>query len=268
MVYNFKANSFFRYVLAGLSVLVLFGVPALSDGSMLDELCRPNTDGAYEIVSLSEEAEATGMPSHILQRLLAKGYKNQAAAKELAELLCLIIRVEEEGFLPDLLFLKLEEGLAKNASLSGIKSAIQKKVDDMAFAQRLLSGKGKPKVEDINVTRIARAMSAGLPRRELRTVFSMKGDIPLDMRVTAAEVMAYGAAAGYDNRLLDQIVKTGLTHRSFHDEWSFFVKVIAKARKKNISDQRVADQAIQTLSQKGSLNDLISALGMKPADVY
>ena len=268
MAFNFKANLFFRYVLAGLWVIAIGGLPALTHGALLEELCQPDVDGAYDILPLAEEAEATGMPSHILQRLLVRGYENQSAANELGELLCLIVRVEEEGFLPDLLFLKLEEGLAKNAPLSGIKLAIQRKIDDMAFAQRLLTGKGNPKIEDINVTRIARVMSAGLSRQKLHMLFSRKDDIPLDMRVTAAEVMAYGGAIGYDLLLLDQIVKTGLTYRAFHDEWSFFVKVISKARKKNISDKQVADQAIQTLSQNGTLNDLISALGMKPADVY
>ncbi len=268
MAYNFKAYPLFRYVLACLWAIAIGGMPALSHGSLLEELCQPDADGVYDMLPLAEEAEATGMPSHILQRLLVKGYENKATAKDLGELLCLVVRAEEEGFLPDLLFLKLEEGLAKNAPLSGIKLAIQRKINDMAFAQRLLNGKGKPKIEDNNVMRIARAMSAGLSRRKLQALFSLQKDAPVDMRVTAAEVMAYGGATGYDIRLLDQIVKTGLTHRSFHDEWSFFVKVIARARKKNISDKRVADQAIQTLSQNGSLNDLIAALGMKPADVY
>ncbi len=268
MVFSGRAYHYIRSGLAGLLAMVLWGVPALSHGSFLEDLCRPDADGAYEIPPLAEEAEATGMPPHILQRLLAKGYRSQGAVKELGQLLCLIVRAEEDGFVPDLLFLKLEEGLAKNASLSNIKSAIERKIDDMAFAQRLLSGRGKPKIEDDNVTRIARAMSAGLTRRKLQSLFSRPAGAPLEMQVTAAEMMAYGGAIGYDTRLMDQIVKAGLTYRSLHDEWSYFIKVIAKARKKKIPDQRVADQTIQTLSKKGTLNDLISALGMKPTDVY
>jgi len=267
MVYNIKVFFRFLNLVAGLLV-ALSGLPALTYGTLLEELCQPDAAGVYEILPLAEEAEATGMPPHILKQLLAKGYTGQNAAKELGQLLCIVIRAEEEGFLPDLLFLKLEEGLAKKASLTDIKIVIEKKIDDMAFAQRLLSSGNKPKIEDDNVTRIARTMSAGLTRRKLQTLFAPQDDVPLDMRVTAAELMAYGGAIGYDRRSLDQIVRTGLTHHSLHDEWSFFVKVIAKARKKKISDRRVADQAIKTLSQNGSLNDLISDLGMKPADLY
>lgn len=267
MVCSGKAYNFW-YALTGLWLIALCGVPVQTHGAMLDDLCSPDTNGAYEISLLAEEAEATGMPPRLLRRLLAKGYRNQTSAKELGQLLCLIVKAEDEGFLPDLLFLKLEEGLAKRASLPNIKLAVERKIDDMAFAQRLLTAKGKPKIENDNVIRIARAMSAGLTRQNLKSLFARKDDASVDMRVTAAEIMAFGGAIGYDARLLEQIVKTGLTSRSLHDEWSFFVKVIVKARKKKISDQRLADATIETLAQNGTLNDLISALGMKPADVY
>lgn len=268
MVCNFRLYGFIVILLAAVWLMVVCIMPIATYGAWLDDLCTPDTDGGYDIPSLSEEAEAAGMPPRILRRLLAKGYGDNAPANELGRLLCLIVQAEEEGFLPDLLFLKLEEGLAKNASLSSIKLATERKIEDMVFAQRLISGGGKPKPEDENVMRIARAMSAGLTRQELQSLFTGHKDVPVDMRVTAAEIMAYGGAIGYDARLLDRIVISGLTSRSLRDEWSFFVKVIAKARKRKIPDRLVAEKAIETLSHNRTLNDLILGLGMKPADVY
>lgn len=268
MVYNFKAYVSVTLLLTGLWSLAMCGLPAGTYGAMLDELCQPDAEGSYDIPSLAEEAEAAGMPSGLLRRLLIKGYQDQTATNEMGRLLCIIVQMEEGGFLPDPLFLKLEEGLAKNASLSNIILAIERKIDDMQFAQRLISGEGKPKSEDDNVIRIARAMSAGLTRQKLQSLFSKYADAPVDMRVTAAEILAYGGAIGYAPRFLDLIVKTGLTARSFGDEWSFFVKVIVKARKQKVSDQQLADETIKTLSRNGTLNDLIRALGMNPVDVY
>lgn len=268
MVCDLRLKKWMVFVATGFWLFAPCSLSAPAHGSLLEELCRPDADGGYDIGSLAEEAEAAGMSPHILKRLLVKGYRGQTAASELGRLFCLIIRAEEDGFLPDPLFLKLEEGLAKNASLSNIKMAVERKIEDMEFAQRLVSGKGKPRAEDDNVVRIVRAISAGLTRQDLHSLFSRHGDAPVDMRVTAAELLAYGNAIGFDVSLLDRIVATGLTSRSLRDEWTYFVKVVAKARKRNIPDQRVADQTIKTLSQNGTLNDLISALGMKPADVY
>lgn len=266
----FKFNPYRRFVhgLAYLWLVAAVWVPPFGHADLLDDMCGPGEDSTLELKPLVAEAEATGMPPSTLNRLLVKGYQDQSSARELAQLLCVIVLAEEDGLSPDLLFAKLDEGLGKRASLSRISAVIEDKVDDMKFAQRILSDGKEPALEDDNVTRLAKAMSAGLSRQKLNLLFHRYAGGSMEMRVVAAEIMAYGGAAGYDAQLLDQIVKAGLTYEAFSDDWTFLIKLISKSRKKNISDQRLADEAVKTLTRKGSLNDLIAALGMTPSDVY
>ena len=99
MVCSGKAYNFW-YALTGLWLIALCGVPVQTHGAMLDDLCSPDTNGAYEISLLAEEAEATGMPPRLLRRLLAKGYRNQASAKELGQLLCLFSAASKNKGVP------------------------------------------------------------------------------------------------------------------------------------------------------------------------
>ena len=268
MAYKFKKYPLTVLALTCICLAQLYDEPSLGYGDILEEMCRPDSESGFELKPLVEEAEATGMPTSTLKRLLVKGYQDHASSRELGRLLCIIVQAEEDGLPPELLFAKLDEGLGKRAPLSRIASVIEHKVDDMKYARRLLSGSEEPKMEDNNVTRVATVMAAGLPESKLDTIFSKYADVPVDMRVVAVEITAYGGIIGYDAQLLDQIVRTGLTSQAFFREWAFLVKVISKAKKKNISDQRITTEAVRTLSRKGRLNDLITALGMKPGDVY
>ena len=265
-----KSSIFYRISqgFIGFGLTLLMSIPMASQASILDDLCQLDSNAPIAMEALVEEAEATGMPASTLKRLLVKGYQDDAATRELARLLCIIIQAEEDGLPPDLLFVKVEEGLAKRVTLANITPVIADKVDDMRYAQSLISAGVEPQLEDDNVTRIVKAMSAGLTRQELQKLFDPAYTVPVDMRVVAAEIKAYGNTIGYDTQLLDQIVTTGLKSTAFSEDWAYLIKLISKAKKQNITDQRIAQEAINTLSQRGTLNDLITSLGMDPRDVY
>lgn len=256
------------FPLALLSLVAFLYWPVCSKAELLDDLCTLDSDATVEIKALAEEAEATGMPTSTLNRLLIRGYWDKTSGKTLGRLLCMVVRAEEEGLPPDLLFKKLDEGLGKRASLERIASVVQNKIEDMKFAQSLLSDGAEPEVEDDNVTRLGNVLSAGLSRRRLETLFRQNSAAPVQMRVVASEIMAYGNAVGYDRQLLSKVVKAGLASHALTDEWTYFVKVLSKARKNDISDQHVAGEAVKTLLGKGSLYSLIVNLGMHPGEIY
>lgn len=249
--------------LAGCLLVVVLSFPVASRSEILETICREDGSHPVDISELVEEAEATGMPPSTLNRLLVKGHASQAFADQLRRLLCIVVQAEEDGLSPDPLFEKLDEGLGKHVSLPQIVQVIEHNVDEMRFAQSILSAGKEPELEDEKVTRIAKAMAAGLPRDKLRHLFTSYDDVPIEMRVVAVEISAFAAVIGYDAVLLDRIITMGLTARSFTDDWAFFVKVISRARKKGISDERVAEKALEALEKKRSLNDLISSLGIQ-----
>lgn len=254
--------------LALLGLVASFCWPICGNAELLDDLCMMDSNATVKIKPLVEEAEATGMPASTLNRLLVKGYQDQASVKTLGRLLCIVVRAEEEGLPPDLLFEKLDEGLGKRASLAHIASVVANKVDDMKFARSLLSETAEPKAEDDNVTRIANVLATGISRLRLEALFRRNSLAPVQMRVIASEIMAYGRVVGYDRQLLSQVVKAGMTYQAFTDEWAYFVKVISKARRKDLSDRYVAKEAIKTLSGKETLDSLIVNLGMNPREIY
>ena len=247
------------FVLLGLQFHHLPGARS----ELLDDLCRAEVHSPRVMQSLIEEAEATGMPPSTLNRLLIKGYHDKDSIRILSRLLCVIVQAEEDGLPPELLFRKLDEGLGKRAPLMRIVEVVEAKVADMHYVQALLSGGEEPRLEDDNVVRLTHALSSGLSKKDLNDLFSLVYDVPVEMRVVAAEIKGYGRAAGFDASLLDQIIASGLASRSLSDEWSFLIKVISEARKQNISDQRITAQAVKVLSRKGSLGDLNAALGIK-----
>lgn len=268
MTLGFRPYGTVLHWLFGLWLVSIGILPLSAYGSDSDTLCSQQATGAIDVKTLVEEAEATGMPPSILSRLLVEGYQSQDISGVLGRLLCVIIQAEEMGLPPGLLFTKLEEGLGKRAPLERITSVIEVKIDDMTYAQHLLSGGKEPILDDDNVTRIATAMATGLSRKKLNALFSVVYDAPVDMRVLAVELLGYGHAIGYDPVLLDQIVKAGLSYRALGDEWAFLIKVMTSARKKKISDRRVAEEATEILSRNGSLDTLIAKLGMRPKDIY
>ena len=241
-------------------------LPVVSWGSILDDICQVDTETPIDISQIVEEAEATGMPVSTLNRLLVKGYVDKPSTKELSNLLCVIIEAEEDGLTPDLLFTKVDEGLAKKATLVQISSVIKAKVDDMKFAQNLLNNGAEPQPEDTRVERLAKALSAGLTRPELTFIFIQKA--PENMKVVAAEIKTYGKAIAFDPQLLDLIIETGISEQSLSEDWSYLIKVISLARKKNISDAQIAQKAVYSLTEKLPLSHLSACLGLKPIPEY
>ena len=255
-------------LVAAIWIGIQLGAAHLAHGAYLDELCQSDADSPQAFKALVEEAEATGMPSASLNRLLVRGYADADSKKTLHRLLCAIVQAEEEGLPPGLLFKKLDEGLGKRASLPRILEVINLKIDDMHYVQMLLSDGEEPLMEDDNVERLAKILAAGVSRQDLKALFDPAFSSPIAMKVVAAEIMAYGRAAGFNSRLLDQIIASGLESQAFTSDWTFFVKVVFASRKHQILDQQVAAEAIKVLSQKKPLDDLIMVLGLNPKDVY
>lgn len=78
----------------------------------------------------------------------------------------------------------------------------------------------------------------------------------------AVEILGYGRVMGVDRELIDRVNREGLARRAFSPDWAYFVKVVSAARKADISDARVADIAVEVLSENGTIDELIGELGL------
>lgn len=228
----------------------------------LEPLCRPDALPETVIESLVEEAEAAGMPEDTLNRLLAVGYREVEASETLRILLCVIVQAEEDGLPPGLLFETLAEGLGKKVPLPRILAVIRTRVEDLEYARSLLAGGPTGEIDNPDVERVARVLALGNSRKEISAIFGSDVDAPDGMRVIAVEILGYGRAMGIDRELIDRVNREGLARRAFSPDWAYFVKVVSAARKAGIPDARVADTAVEVLSENGTLDELIGELGL------
>lgn len=231
-------------------------------GALVEDLCDPQIPYEIVIESLVEETEATGMPESTLNRLLVVGHRDPGTTEDIRRLLCVIVKAEEDGLPPGMLFRKLEEGLGKRVPLPRILNVIEKKIDDLNFARSLLAQGEDPLIDDPLVERVAKVLSLGVSKAEVTELFGPAFAAPQSMRVVGAEILGYGRNIDFASPLIEQVVASGLKSQSFTSEWIYFIKVISEARKQKIPDSVIADTAIQVLEENGSLEELVGELGL------
>ncbi len=252
---------------AALLLLAVLWAGRPVSGATLESLCDPGHPAAAAMESLVEEAEAAGMTEETLKRLLVVGYRNADATETLRRLICAVVVAEESGLPPGLLFGTLEEGLGKRVPIDRILDVVRDKIADLEFSRGLVEVDGRHAVDDPLVERVARVLSLGVSRDEVRGLFAGSPQASVEMRVVAAEVLGYGRALGMPGDLLDEVVSTGLAMRAFTPDWSHFVEVVAAARKRGVEDRTTAETAVAVLSENGTLDEWIGELGIEEREL-
>jgi hypothetical protein len=250
-------------ILVSCWIALPFSVLAAEHTELLDRPCSAGVPPQAAIEALADEAEAAGMPVNTLSRLLKVGYREEGGVEYLRDILCVIVRAEEDGLPPGLLFETLAEGLGKRVPLARILAVIEKKKSDLDYAWSLQLEGGRDQIDNPDVERIAIVLSLGIPRPAIAKLFDPALPAPNQMRVIAAEILGYGRAMDFEPELLEKVVWTGLTREAFTKDWTYFIKVISEARRKDIPDARIAETAINVLSENGTLEELIGELGVR-----
>ena len=87
------------------------------------------------------------------------------------------------------------------------------------------------------------------------------------MVAIAAENLALLRQIGFEEKLSDQILFTGLRLRCFHSSWRYLAGVIAAARNRGISDLEITEKTVRSMKNKGDLRDLMTALEFTDRDL-
>jgi hypothetical protein len=243
-----------------LALLVGLALPAARSQGAAG--CGPETPAAAAIPGLAAEAEATGMPEAVLSRLLAAGYRGTPDIEVLRGILCALVDAEDRGLPPGTIIETIEEGLGKRVPLPMVLAVVEDRIRDLDFARRLLATQGEEGADNPKVERLARALTLKVTRAEAAQLFDARVDAPVEMRLTAAEILGYGRALGLAPDLLDRVVATGLAHRAFTPDWAYFAKVVSAARKRGIPDTRTVEAALDVLMENGSVDELAGELNL------
>lgn len=267
---RFSKNLFRLLILLGL----LFGTVGFSTAELEPQPpCVPgpmNENGRNtKLTELVEEVRAAGVTDATLNRLLLAGVENRELFNAMPEILCFLIRAYNENLPLEPLTNKIEEALAKRIPAAKIITVLKNEIDDLIFARELVrqSLHSEESVHSESIIRLSEILRAGISNEELCSFFESTSTAPLSMRIVGAEIMAYCRQIHFDPDIIQKIIDAGIQHEGFTPDWRYLAKVIATARKRGLSDQRIGKTAIEILKEKGSVKDLMIDLGFTDRDV-
>ena len=267
---RFSKNLFSVLILLGL----LFGTATLSMAELAPQPpCVPgpmNENGSNtRLTELVEAVRAAGVTDATLNRLLLAGVENRELFNALPEILCFLTRAHNENLPLEPLTNKIEEALAKRIPAAKIITVLKNEIDDLIFARELVrqSLHSEESVHSESIIRLSEILRAGISNEELCSFFESTSTAPLSMRIVGAEIMAYCRQIHFDPDIIQKIIDAGIQHEGFTPDWRYLAKVIATARKRGLSDQRIGKTAIEILKEKGSVKDLMTELGFTDRDV-
>lgn len=253
---------------------LLFGTATLSMAELEPQPpCVPgpmNGNGRNtDLTEIVEAVRAAGVSDTTLNRLLLAGVENRALFNAMPEILCFLIRAHKENFPLEPLIYKIEEALAKRVQADKIITVLKREIENLDFARKLVRETLQPeeKLHSEAIIRLAEILRAGITKKEMDTFFKRTSVAPLPMRIVGVEIMAYCRQIHVDPDMIKKIIDAGIQHEGFTSDWRYLAKVIATARKRGLSDQRIGDTTIGVLEKKGSVNYLMTELGFTDRDL-
>ena len=118
-----------------------------------------------------------------------------------------------------------------------------------------------------DLTDLVESLGFGITRQELRLLFNRAPDVAPEMLAVAAKNKALLKQLAFDDRIIDDILFTGLQNQSLTPQWSLFFKIASAARQKGISSTRIAEVAKDVLIQNGDLKQVLMELEFTSRDV-
>ncbi|MBW1980522.1 MAG: hypothetical protein JRJ12_04830 [Deltaproteobacteria bacterium] len=241
--------------------MFLFGGAAVTLAEPLD---------SQTIVSL-EQTRASGVPEAILKRVLAAASDHSLPNKDLAALLVILREAQQEDIPVAPLAAKVEEGLVKHVPPEVIIRVLRQKCGDYRFVRQIFmntdAAKSGSRLSADDFTRLVTSLDAGLTRQELQEFITSAPVAPPPMLARAVEVFALLRQINYDATLARDVLYTGLSHQSFTQPWTYLARVVSAARKRGISDHKIAAAASEALEQERPMRDFMTTIGFTSRDM-
>jgi hypothetical protein len=247
-------------------LLILFVVFGSADPARICAM-EPDLSGTVRA------AEAAGIPSAVLNRLLAFGYAQNWDPGKTDGLLRTLIGVQQSGLPLQPFVSKVEEGLAKRIDPVRIAQVLEKKADDYRFTQSLLADRSRKldqhetSVPAEDRIRLSELFSAGLQRQDIKQLFEDAPSAPLSVMIRSAELLASLRQIRFDPRLAGQIVSLGLKQHYFTANQADFGRVIAVAKNRGRPDTDITAAALAVIQSNASTGQLASRLGLSSEDL-
>lgn len=247
----------YRYLFA----IVFFTIQLMSWGAFSQGSAFAGQ--ASPLFAAVESARNKGVPGSILDYILTYSIENSFGADDTADVIRILIRVQDTGFPLAPFEDKIREGISKHIAPGRIGRGLADLLADYRFAWNLLRKNFKPPKgkSDPAVQALVESLDAGLSRKALRRFCESAPTVPSAMLAVAVRNKAYLNQIGFEASLSDKILSTGLTHKSLTAGWTYFYRLVAVSKRKGISDAVIARAAINALKEKEDLRRVMKSLG-------
>jgi hypothetical protein len=218
--------------------------------------------GDQSVRASVQEARHIGISETTLNRLLILAVDHRLQDNGVVRLVDFLQTVQTEGLPIDPFMEKIEEGLAKGVPLDTIAAVLTHKLDDYRFVRGVLTRKtGEQDIRPHDLSRMVGSLDSGIAREELAQFILEASGQDTAMLARATEILALLKQVRFNESLTREILFTGLRHNSLSQSWDYLAGVVATAKKRQISDDEIAQAARQALEANRPLQDFMTSLG-------
>jgi hypothetical protein len=249
--------------------LALFFVAVLP----VESCAQTNRAGAtYSVSQAVEEARKAGVSDETAIKLLSIGYDNGVEAHAMAGLVRIIGEVGKENLPQEPFVEKIKEGLAKHVSASSIEQVLNQKKANYMFAMSITKNYLKKnglqqEVTPRDLIGIAESLYGGLSRQDLTRTIEQAPSVPLPRLRRAITLEASLQQVGFDRKLADRIVSTGLEQNFFSSQNRGIAHAIVAGKHKGISDDKIAEAALSVMKSGGTVESFCSQIGVPSSEM-
>jgi len=240
-------------------------------------LGAPNAEAAQgadqNLTEVVKEAQNAGIPPKTLNDLLSLGYANQVAPAAMAGFVRTMMEAKQQGLPLDPFVSKIEEGMAKRAPAPMIQQALVRKKDDYVFTKSTLEStlKRQGREETISkehMVRMSESLACGISREMMHQYMEQAPrSATLGHVATTMEVAASLEQHKFDREVVQRITLTGLRENYFTPETRELGRVLAVAKRKGVSEQKIVSTTLEGIRNKESVMGMASRLGVKGEDL-
>jgi hypothetical protein len=246
---------------------VLFGIYVMGWGMGIPD--NAFAGRSNHVLYAVESARQKGIPEETLDSLLAYSIDNSFAPDHVVNVIQMLVRIKENGLKLAPFQEMIREGIAKQVTPDRIELGLNELWSDHLFARELLAVKSgvSSKQTEATMQLFVESLELGLSRQELRELCEGAPTVPLEMLAIAARNKAYLKQIGFDAELTDKILSTGLANSSLTPGWASFYRLAAASKRKGVSEDMIAQAAIEALKRNEDMRNVMRKLGFIVRDV-
>jgi hypothetical protein len=228
-----------------------------------------SADNDNTVIPAVESAINQGVSTEIIARVLSYSIDYRLNTEQASYIISILTEANKANLPLNPIHNKIREGLNKQIPPKLLIIGLRRHLDDYIFVDKLLYKKynDSKAYNDEAIIGLVDSINYGITKDEMKQLFKTAPMVPPEMLSIAAKNKALLRQIGYDDKLIDDILITGLENSSLTSRWELLFKVAAAADKKEISKTAFVNASKKVLIQNGDIVQVLELLDFTLRDV-